>query len=699
MKKIFLVLFVVCSLQGFAQSPDFYYTSPKSDAKFVNPEQVILLKSYNEIVSFDKSQIQLYDRIGEVSINIRIENNKLVFIEPTQKLRRNTEYQLLMENGAIQFMNETSDPFSLRFSTEKEDNIHFLERYYQREKEAELNQGGERGNTSYKYNPPKNDNSYPSDYPIPYVENVNNPLPGYLFLNIGARNAPGYNSYAVILDNNAIPIWFTAENRRDLKILADGTFTHDYRNNANLDLQGYFIRNDQLKVTDTIRMGNGYYVDTHDMLLLENGHYLMMAYDPQVVDMSEIVEGGNPEAIVEGFVVQEVDKDRNVYFEWRSWDYLEITDVSDTIDLTAEEIDYVHGNAFDFDLEGNLMMSLRNMEEITKINYETGEIIWRLGLLSKNNMFTFNDTIGWSWQHDIRQLPNGNITIYDNGRNHRPESFSQAVEYQLDEENMTATLVWNHREDPDIYRRATGSHRRIAEDRSLIGWGMGSPLLATEISTNGERHLDLLGPEGTNDYRVQRFEWIHNVFTFNKDTLDFGEYDDYVPVSRTFKVANQMDEDTITINSSHNHLDDYWLVSQLPIVLAPGEEENVIVNFQPQGTGEFVDVLTLNYDNIDTTERIARQIVLTGSTPTGIHEYENDKVSVNPNPATDWIDIHIEFKGNKTIRIYNVAGQQLLEKKTNDQLMRLSTANLTQGVYTGLVSSNDGQATFRFIVK
>jgi hypothetical protein len=640
--------------------------------------------------------IKLTGQEDEVPLSVRVENSNFIILKPVHKLQRNSTYQFILEKGAIQFKEKESEVCEISFTTEKQDNTSLLEDYYYKSEELELKES-ERDNASIVYNPPENDNNYPDDFPIPYVENVNNPLPGYLFLNIGARNTPDYNTYAAILDNHAIPIWFLAESRRDLKILSDGTFTHDYRNNANLELQGYLIRNDQLKVTDTIRMGNGYYVDTHDMLLLDNGHYLMMAYDPQVVDMSKIVEGGNPEAIVEGFVVQEVDKDRNVYFEWRSWDYLEITDVSDTIDLTAEEIDYVHGNAFEFDLEGNLMMSMRNMEEITKINYETGEIIWRLGLLAKKNMFTFNDTIGWSWQHDIRQLPNGNITIYDNGRNHRPESFSQAVEYELDEENMTATLVWNHREDPDIYRRATGSHRRITEDRSLIGWGMGSPLLATEINTNGERHLDLLGPEGTNDYRVQRFEWIHNVFTFNKDTLDFGEYDDYVPISRTFKITNQMAEDTITINSSHNHLDDYWLVSQLPIMLAPGEEENVIVNFHPQETGEFNDILTLNYDNADTTERIARQIVLKGRTPTSISEYENDKVSVHPNPVSDVLNINIEVEGDKTITIYNATGQRVLEIQTTDNKAQIHTQNITAGVYFGYVHSEKSIASFKFV--
>ncbi len=700
MKKftLFLSVVLLSVVTTFAQEPDFYYSSPSNGAKYINPEHVILLKSKEQIKSIDRSLIRLSTDYGNVLFSVRIENDNVLFIKPDRKLERNHNYKLQMDKGAASFRNNNvSDEYILKFSTEREDNTLYLKEFYKRSEESEANLFIDKENNEFNYYPPENDNNYPADYPIPMVENVNNPYPGYLFTNIGARSAPEYESYSVILDNSAIPIWFIKANRRDLKILADQTLTHDYRNNNNLALQGYIIRDNQLIVIDTIRMGNGYYVDTHDMLLLDNGHYLMMAYDPQVVDMSEIVEGGNPEAIVIGFVVQEVDVDQNVYFEWRSWDHDEITDVSDIIDLTAEEIDYVHGNAFEFTLDGNLMMSQRNMEEITKINYETGEIIWRLGLLAKQNMFTFNDTIGWSWQHDIRQLPNGNITIFDNGKNHKPESFTQAVEYQLDEENLTATLVWNHRENPDIYRRATGSHRRISENRSLIGWGMGSPLLATEISTDGERHLDLIGPPGTNDYRVLRFEWMHNVFTFNKDTLDYGIYNDYIPIARTFKVTNQMANDTITITSSHNHLEDFWMVTPLPITLAPGQETDIIMNFQPEGTGEFIDVLTLNYDNADTTERIARQIVLTGRTPSGMNEYLNDKVSIYPNPVTNLLHIQIDMKGEKMISIYDMEGRLIMEKRTKDQNTVLSTSKLHKGVYTGFLKSDEGQAVFRFV--
>lgn len=55
---------------------------------------------------------------------------------------------------------------------------------------------------------------------------------------------------------------------------------------------------------DSIRTGNGYNTDGHELILLPDGHWLLMSYDPQIVDMSVIVPGGNPIATVIGLIIQ-----------------------------------------------------------------------------------------------------------------------------------------------------------------------------------------------------------------------------------------------------------------------------------------------------------------------------------------------------------------------------------------------------------
>jgi hypothetical protein len=329
--------------------------------------------------------------------------------------------------------------------------------------------------------------------------------------------------------------------------------------------------------------------------------------------MSQIVPGGHPNAQVTGLVIQEIDQNQNIHFQWRSWDHFEITDATPDIDLTAQNIDYCHGNAMKIDQDGDLLISCRNMDEITKIDRATGEIIWRFGKYSKNNQFAiYNDPTGFSHQHDIRVLTNGNYTIFDNGNNHFPQ-VSQALEYEIDEENMTATRTWTYRHDPDIYAFATGSHQRTNTNRSIIGWGwcQSSIIAITEVEMDGEKTFELELPSSVYGYRTLKYSWNTNVFKATEE-LEFGQSDGYgYTTYKNLQVTNTSNQN-INITSVHNHLDEFYVNEEFPILITPGQSINIKVYFNPLEQGYYDDVLTLNYDNYSNTERIARQTRLYG---------------------------------------------------------------------------------------
>ncbi|HMQ68920.1 MAG TPA: aryl-sulfate sulfotransferase [Ignavibacteria bacterium] len=334
-----------------------------------------------------------------------------------------------------------------------------------------------------------------SSLPAPPLTPViyNNPTSGLIYTN-NFKNF--YNKAHLLIANENGSYFFTREEVNqvlDFKRQPNGVMTYFSR-----DRQKYFSMDNDYNITDSFYCGNGYSTDIHDLQFLANGNYLIMSYDPQPVDMSQIVPGGNTNAIVTGLIVQEIDPDRNVVFQWRSWDHFNITDANH-IDLTDSLIDYVHGNAVEQDDDGNILISCRHMSEITKINRATGDIIWRLGGI--NNEFTFpNDSIEISYQHDIRRIDNGNITIFDNGNFHST-LFSRAVEYQLDEINKTATLVWEYRNSPDIYGNARGSAQRLENGNTLIFWGASSPGTFSEVTPEGEIRLELSFEPGIGSYR------------------------------------------------------------------------------------------------------------------------------------------------------------------------------------------------------
>lgn len=340
----------------------------------------------------------------------------------------------------------------------------------------------------------------PSDFPHLQASVYGTPSPGRIFVADMVLSGPNI-SYLMILDDFGSPVFYrrTTGDAFDFKPQANGLLTY-----CDISQRAYYALNSAYAVVDSFRCGNGYPTDVHDLRILSNGHALLMAYDAEVVDMSQIVPGGDTAATVFGLIVQELDQEKNVVFQWRSWDHFQITDATHE-DLTAHVIDYVHGNALEFDTDGNIIISCRHMDEITKISRQTGEIIWRWG--GRHNEFVIaNDSLFFSHQHAVRRIENGHITMFDNGNFHTPQ-FSRAVEYELDETNKVATLVWQYRHTPDIYGRALGYVQRLSTGNTLIGWGAAVPTVM-EIQPDGSEVSELsIVDAGKFSYRAYRFEW------------------------------------------------------------------------------------------------------------------------------------------------------------------------------------------------
>lgn len=346
------------------------------------------------------------------------------------------------------------------------------------------------------------DISLPSDFPEITVLTKDNPNPGYIFLCNFLRFTPGTNTpYIMVLDNSGRPLMYKNVDYApclDFKVQNSNTFTF-FRGFADK----FYSMKPTLQVADSFYCGNGYITDAHELLLLPDNKAWIMSYDTQTVDMSKIISGGDPSALVVGLVIQEIDENKNVIFQWRSWDHFQITDATHE-NLLAHVVDYVHGNAIDLDYDGNVLISSRHLDEITKINRQTGNIIWRWG--GKNNQFTFtNDTIGFSHQHHIRRLENGNYTLFDNGNFHTPP-FSRAVEYKLDQINKTATVMWQYRNSLNTFAFAMGNAQRLSDGNTLIGWGSANPTV-TEVKADGTKTLEITFAPTVVSYRAFKFLW------------------------------------------------------------------------------------------------------------------------------------------------------------------------------------------------
>jgi hypothetical protein len=335
----------------------------------------------------------------------------------------------------------------------------------------------------------------PLRFPEFTVTVSDNPAPGVLFLvnKVGRNQTPVYDTYVMILDNSATPLYFKQLDGRggDFKKQGD-VLTYRFGD--------WHVMDDTYTHVDQWAPAGGLSPDGHDFQLLPNGNAIFATKYNRIVDMSLIVPGGNPAATVIECIIQELDPDRNVVFEWRSWDHYDVTE--SIVNLTRPTIDYVHFNSIELDHDGNLLISGRYMD-CTKINRSTGDIVWRLGG-SQNDFTLVGDTDFFNRQHDIRRLDNGNVTIFDN--NDGITKGNRVVEYELDEGNMIATLVWQYERTPAIYGGPGGSAQRLPNGNTLISWtGTG---IVQEVTPAGATVFEMDYVDGsTQNYRAFRYEW------------------------------------------------------------------------------------------------------------------------------------------------------------------------------------------------
>ncbi len=426
----------------------------------------------------------------------------------------------------------------------------------------------------------------------------------------------------------------------------------------------------------------------------------MIAIDWQIVGMDTVVSGGLSNAMVCGFIVQEQDLDKNVIFQWRSWDHFSITDAGPQIDLTSYVVDYVHGNAVEVESDTSFLISSRSLDEITKIHRNTGEIIWRFG--GKNNQFNVqNDTLGFTMQHDCRRLPNGHITLFDNGAMHPEPKFSSALEYDLDEENFEATLIQRLRNDPDIYGNAMGSAQWKSDQSVIIGWGNGVPGI-TEFSPDGEVKLEIQF-QGVS-YRAFRFPWKTNYFLLETDTLQYGSIWNDSTQTKDLQVYNNSNQE-IELTSYYSMNSAFSIENEFPIAISKGEFTYLQVKFSPDSVGEFEDIITLNSDiNSDTLiQRIAQQVYLIGNATSGqsINNNINPQILIYPNPTIN--DLTIEFPINSfsgDLKIYNIYGAIIVSQQlVGSQKVTLNLAKYSKGLYFVSLTEqyNTGTQLFKIV--
>jgi hypothetical protein len=330
--------------------------------------------------------------------------------------------------------------------------------------------------------------------PQPIVKYSGKQQPGYYFLvpfKMSNRNATPSTYLMVLNEIGELVFYKQVPAASDFKLHPNGLISYFSRNTR-------CLLNSRFELIDSVSCVNGIKTDAHDFLILNNGHYVLMGKESIQADYSALhlfmnnKSPGSKNAKVEYGVIQELDENKKLVFEWRSLDSFRPENAYPAFLNDSLQVDLTHFNSVDVDPYGNFLISARYFNEVFKVNRQSGKIMWRLGG-KDNTVKVSNDTTQFLGQHDAHYTSANRFTIFDNG--YIPEDGShnaRALEYEIYDGSGIARVIWQYSNPIRIVSRGTGNVQRFANGNTLVNYGQietYKPNIMFEVVTTAGKSL------------------------------------------------------------------------------------------------------------------------------------------------------------------------------------------------------------------
>ena len=315
-----------------------------------------------------------------------------------------------------------------------------------------------------------------------------------------------------IYDQNGNVIWYSRLPYQRIFDMSVVTYNNERvlafhvrypRNKSGYQDASVLFYNEQYQLVARVTAQNGYQVDGHELQVRDDDAWIG-SYNPIIdpVSQHEVYE----------YVVQKIDiKTGELLFEWHSLPEIP-TEYSYYQPKDGVIWDYFHGNAINPLPDGGFLLSARNTSSLYRIS-PSGSVLWTMG--GKNDQFNIIATHpDWQFcfQHDVRQLSPGHLSLFDNGGNGpgcpRHKARVEEFAYDPSTDAISRTDVFTSQSassDGTGYSvSALGSARYLINGDLMVSWGNSGRI--TEFTPN--HRVDYSLTLGGRTYRGVRWRWV-----------------------------------------------------------------------------------------------------------------------------------------------------------------------------------------------
>jgi hypothetical protein len=236
----------------------------------------------------------------------------------------------------------------------------------------------------------------------------------------------------------------------------------------------------------SVRAGNGYQADLHEVRLTPEGTAWIDVFDPVRMNLSA-ANGASNGVITDG-VVQQIDiKTGLVMWEWHALGHIPASESNNPPPSSSYPWDYVHINSVYPGPSGDVLLSARNTWALYDVDIHSGAVRWRLG--GARSTFKLGPGVRFYWQHDAEFQPGGLISLFDNGSDPPKEKQSRGLLLAPNPAARTVTLA-KQLVNPTrtLLAESQGNTLSLQGGNWLLGYG-GLPDF-TEFDASGRILLD-----------------------------------------------------------------------------------------------------------------------------------------------------------------------------------------------------------------